>query len=342
MKNITKYGLWLMTLCLVLLTACGGRNSENGQTNGNGEEFTGARYVRTALATIGNIERVLNYSGHVKFEQAVNIMPNMAGRIDRIDAREGQRVNQGQVLAIIDQISLSQAEANFRLAESNFRRIETLLAQNVTDQRSFDEAELQFINARTSYELARENLEIKAPFSGTITQSNFRVNDNYSPSMGQPLFRLISNRDIYIDVNVSSVDAMQLRVNQSVRVSSEGRSYEAFIAFISPENDLITGLNRVRVEFRTPQNHLRNNQFALIDFIPESKENVLLIPRAALIRDNTAILSVDGRAMHRNIQTGMESRDFIEVINGLRDGDRVVIEGVSGLVDNSLIIELGS
>ena len=332
---------WLVLFILLglFLVSCGGGNDSPEVAVENSEVFTGARYVRTSLASIGIIERVLNYSGFVVFDQAINILPNMAGRIDRIHVREGQQVQQGQVLAIIDQNTLTQAEANFNLAENNFRRAQNLFEQNAMDQRSFEETEIFFINARTAFELAKENLEVKSPFSGIVSQSNFRINDNYSPMLGLPLFRIINTDEIYVEVNVSNADVRQLRQNQRVRVNVDGRNIEGFIGFISPENDRMTGLNRIRVEFRTPQRELRNNQFTTVEFIPESKENVLTIPRAALISDNRVILAVDGKAVFRNIQTGLESRHFIEIVSGLNEGDVVIVEGSSGLEDGYPVIE---
>ena len=339
-KSILLISLTIVMFTIILLSACSkDDNSLNDDVINNGDTFTGARYVRTYLVREDNIERILNYSGFVLFDQALNIVPNMPGRIDRLNVREGQQVERGQILAIIDQNTLSQAEANFNLAENNFRRAQNLREQNAIDQRSFEETEIFFINARTAFELAKENLEVKAPFAGTISQSNFRINDNYSPMLGLPLFRIINNDDIYVEVNVSTADVRQLRLNQNVRVIVDRTVIDAFIAFISPENDRFTGLNRVRIEFRSPQTELRNNQFANIEFIPERKENVLIIPRTAIISENRVVLSIDNKAVYRNIQTGMESRDYIEIIDGLSIGDKVIIEGISGLEDGSPIIE---
>ena len=336
-KLIRVAFLVLLLLTLYFCKGCGVK--ENEVVAENSEEFTGARYVRTSVATIGNIERILNYSGFVKFDQAINILPNMTGKIDRINVREGQQVTQGQILAIIDSGSLAQAEANFTLAENNFRRAQNLLQQNAMDQRSFEEIEVFYINAKTAFDFAKENLEVKAPFAGTISQSNFRINDTYNPMLGMALFRIINNDDIYVEVNVSNADVRQLRLNQRVRVNVDSRNIEGFIGFISPENDRMTGLNRVRIDFRTPQRELRNNQFATVEFIPEAKENVLIIPRTALLNENTVIRSVNYRAVFTRVSTGMESRHFIEVLDGLNEGDIIIVEGLSGLEDGYPVIE---
>ena len=332
----------VLAIFTLFFMACGVENNSVEQGLEITEEFTGSRYVKTHLVSAGIIERVLNYSGYVKFDQAINILPNLPGRIDVINVREGQQVVAGQLLATIDQNSLVQAEANFNLAENNFRRAQNLLEQSAIDQKSFEEIEVFYINAKASYELAKENLEITAPFAGTISQSNFKVNDNYNPMMGLALFRLISNEDIFVEVNVSDTDVRQLSLNQNVRVNVDTRIFEGFISFISPENDRMTGLNRIKVDFRTAPRELRNNQFITVEFVPESRENVLVIPRTALIGDNMVILSIDERAVYKSIVIGMESRHFVEVIDGLKEGDKVIIEGVSGLINNAPIVEFNN
>jgi len=328
----------LLLFLLTILSCAKEKVAENPVENE--EQFTGSRYVRTSVARISSIERVLNYSGFVVYDQAINIMPNLPGKIDRIAVREGQQVASGELLAIIDQNSLLQSEANFTLAENNYRRAQNLFQQNAMDLRSFEETEMIYLNSRTAFETAKENLEVKAPFAGTISQSNFRLNDNYNPMMGIPLFRIINNNDIYIEVNVTNNDVRQLRLNQRVRVNVDSNIIDAYIGFISPENDRVTGLNRVRVEFRNSQRDLRNNQFATIEFIPEFKDNILVIPRTALINPTTVILAVEGKAVYTQVQTGMSSRHFIEIVSGLNEGDIVLIEGVSGLENNASIIPI--
>ena len=317
--------------------ACNKRNNEPEVVNR--EEFTGARYVRTYQVSIGDIEQVIKYSGTVICDQAMNIIPNMAGRIDLLAVQEGDQVSSNQVIAMIDQNTLTQTEANFTLAENNYRRAQNLLQQKAIDQKSYEETEVYYINMKSSFELTKENLEVKAPFSGIISQINFKVNDNYTPLLGLPLFRIINNDLVYIETNVSNLDICLLALNQKVRVQVDRQNILGYISFISPENDRITGLNRVKIGFRTPQQNLRNNQFASIEFIPEAKSEVLIIPRIALIEGEIVIKVENSRAVYTSIRTGLASRTQIEVLAGLEVGDFVVIEGVSGLENGYPVVE---
>ena len=341
MKKTTLYCV-VVLFCLLLSVSCG--KKEEAPAEQGAEDFTGARYVRTERAVMGNIEKVLSYSGTVKFDQAMNITPNLSGKIENIYVREGQRVSAGQILARIDKNSLAQAEANFNLAERNYQRSKNLLSDGVIDQRSYEEVENYYISAKTAYDFAVENLEVKAPFAGVIVSVNFKENENYSPMSPNGLFRLINNQSIYVEANVSDTDVKLLRQNQRARIFIESESLDGRITFISPENDRMTGLNRIKIDFtdKSKLSNVRNNQFVTLELIPEFKENVLLIPKTALLANNTVILNKNGRSEFRTVVTGMESRNHFEITKGISNGDVVIVEGHSGLENDYPLQEFGS
>jgi len=333
-----KFVYFIIIVCLLSVVGCG----NNQEVSDNAEVFTGARFVRTEVAVIGNIERVLNYSGFVRFDQAINIVPSMPGRIERIYVREGQNVAENQILARIDQNSLDQAEANFNLADRNYERAQSLLLDGAIDQRSFEEIEIMWKAAKNAFEFAKDNLEIRAPFAGVIASVNFRENETYSPMNPMGLFRIINNNSVYVEVNVSDIDVRALRLRQRANIRFDDIEIEGFISFISPENDMLTGLNRVRVEFRGLNRQLRNNLFVHVEFVPEYRNDVLIIPRTALVADDMVVLKRDGRSEYRRVRIGMENRGYVEILEGLSVGDVVIVEGNSGLEDGYPVVEFGS
>jgi len=333
-----RFIYFLIVIFLLTTVAC----VNNQETSDSVEVFTGARFVRTEVAVIGNIERVLNYSGFVRFDQAINIIPSMPGRIERIYVREGQNVAENQILARIDQNSLDQAEANFNLADRNYERAQSLLVDGAIDQRSFEEIEIMWKTAKNAFEFAKDNLEIRAPFAGVISSVNFRENETYTPMNPMGLFRIINNNSIYVEVNVSDADVRLLRLRQRANIKFDDVEIVGFVSFISPENDMMTGLNRVRVEFQGLNRQLRNNLFVHVEFIPEYRNDVLIIPRTALVADDMVVLKREGRSEYRRVRIGMENRGFVEVLEGLNAGDVVIVEGNSGLEDGYPVVEFGA
>jgi RND family efflux transporter MFP subunit len=295
----------------------------------NSELFTGARFVKVIEVHPISLEKVLNYSGSVKFDDAIDITSNFNGIIDRIYVSEGQRVSKDQLLAQIDKKSYDQFEANYVLAEKNYNRAKNLLAENAIDQMSFEDIENLYINSQVIYENAKLNLMIRAPFAGTITSINFKEKEIYNPMSGG-IARLISSSVVHIESFVSDSDVYLLKNGQKVRVKINNEKYDGKINFISPENDKFTGLNRIKILLNEKPT-LRYNQFVEIEFITEYKENVIAIPRESLLSDNLVIVDNNGYSAYKNVIIGMETRELLEVKSGLEIGDLVVVEGNSGL-----------
>jgi membrane fusion protein (multidrug efflux system) len=242
------------------------------------------------------------------------------------------------ILARIDQNTLTQAEANYTLADRNYQRALNFLSEGVIDQRSFDDIENHWKMAKTAFDTANDNLVVRAPFSGVIAAVNFRENENYSPMNPQGLFRLVNDRRSVVETNVTDSDAAILKRNNEVRIIADGNIFEGYISFISPENDKMTGLNRVKIEFRNQRHELRNNQFVTLEIVPDFRDDVLLIPKVALISTDQVILNVNDTARFRTVRTGMENRQLVEIVSGLAAGDMVIIEGVAGLEDGYPLI----
>ena len=331
----------LIMILLVLVVTLSLISCKNDEKKEDNDIFSGARFVRTVKVFTGDIEQVYTYSGFVNFDNALDIVPVISGKIEKIFVIEGDHVKKNQLLARIDQNSLEQYEAGYNLADRNYKRAQNLLKEKAIDLKSYEEIENMWINARTSYDFAKENLEVKAPISGIITNVNMKENENYTPMLAG-LFRIVGEGGLSIDVSVSDKDVRVLRLNQKVRIKAGNDTYDGKISFISPENSRLTGLNSVKVSLNNNQHFLRNNQFVLVDFIPAHKESVLIIPKKALINDDTVILMKNNKSFYQKVQTGMMSRHYVEIISGLNKGDIVITEGNSGLENNYPVTEFNN
>ncbi len=341
---MNKKILFVIMITVISLAFISCKKEEETKDN---DLFSGARYVRTAQAFIGDIENILNYSGYVKYDKVIVVTPKISGKIEKIFVKEGDFVKQNQLLAKIDKNSLEQFEANFNFADKNYKRAQILFNEQAIDLKTFEEIETQWINAKTSFDFAKENLEVRAPFSGIVSNVSMKELEFYEPIMmgatGEAgLFRIISEGDVSIDVFVSDNDVRLLKKDQKARIRANQTIIDGRIGFISPENDRLTGMSRVKVDFKNSESELRNNQFVLVELIPEYKENVVMIPKNALIDEDTVIMVKDNRSHYRKIQTGMVSRHFVEVVSGLKDGEIVIIEGNSGLDDNYPVTEFSN
>ncbi|MDD4155388.1 MAG: efflux RND transporter periplasmic adaptor subunit [Endomicrobiaceae bacterium] len=338
---MTKKILYLMMIIISCLSMISCEKKEN--ANNDNDLFSGARYIKTSKAIIGDIENVLSYSGYIEYDEVIDITPKISGKIEKIFVKEGDYVKQNQLLAKIDKNSLEQFQANFNFADKNFKRAQSLYNEKAIDLKTFEEIETQWINAKTNFDFAKENLEVKAPFAGIITNVSMKVNENYDSMLNATgLFRIIGYGEVSTEVFVSDNDIKLIEINQLAKIKANDKHYEGVIEYVSPENDKLSGLNKIKIKVNNQHNELRNNQFVLVELIPQFKRNVIIVPRDALINENTIITVKNNRSLYKKIQTGMTDRHNVEVISGLKAGEDVIIEGNSGLDDNYPVTEFSN
>ena len=110
-----------------------------------------------------------------------------------------------------------------------------------------------------------------------------------------------------------------------------GRDWQGEVEYIYPSLDQQTRTLKVRLRFDNPDEALKPNMFADVTIFGGAKKDVLLVRREALIRtgqEQRVILDVgDGRFQPRRVNAGIESGDYVEIVHGLREGDRVVTSG---------------
>ncbi len=154
-------------------------------------------------------DHFLELQGDVKTKQNVLVYPEMAGTLQRVYVKEGQRVNKGQILASIDDggmgSQLSQLKTRAELAETTFKRRKRLWDQKIG-------SEIEYLSAKTEYEAAQNAVKqsesqlgkstITAPFSGIIDDVIKDQGTVVSPGPGSEVFRIVNLSDMYIEVDV--------------------------------------------------------------------------------------------------------------------------------------------
>ena len=213
-----------------------------------------------------------------------------SGIVDQVMVREGDFVNQGDILIVLDQTiealeieRLTALVEDQRLLESTRRRL-NLQRQQVQSVRqlyeatrsvSLDElnslrmgqsalegeiASLEVDRMRSQFDLKiaqalMAQRTLKAPSSGFITQ--IRPKTGEWAQFGEPVIELVDTSSNYIRIHVNDQKAASLSIDQAVPFSVEGVAFEGYISFISPVADPASGLVEVKVYFDNPDNRLR-------------------------------------------------------------------------------------
>ncbi len=260
--------------------------------------------VRTAQAAKANIEEVISLAGDVLGLREVDVYTRVSGKLIKKIKEEGENVKKGELVALIDR----------------------------------DEPALGFTKA-----------EVRAPIDGTIIRYYVDIGDSVipqEPMPQEPVFNIAYIDKVRIVVNVGEKDISKLREGEKVRVSVDaypGENFLGRVVKIAPAVDPRSRKLKVELEVENKDHRLKSGMFADVEVIYEEHRNVLVVPKIAVLeREGRNILFTveNGRARLREVRIGVSDTEKIEIVEGLNEGESVIVEGNYGLLDGAKV-ELG-
>jgi RND family efflux transporter MFP subunit len=311
-----------------------------------------------------DVPDLLEAAGTVRAAQTSDLASQLMGNIVEIRAREGDRVQRGQVLAVIDdsqpraavdrataagvgaQQQLVAANSDLVLAESTLKRY-----QNLYDRKSLSPQEFDEVKARQQATLARRDMaqagqaqaqaalnqamtslgytRIRAPFDGVVTEK--RADSGTLASPGIPIFTVEDVRRYRLEVAVNESDLRYVRTGGQVTVAIEAldnAELKGKVVQIVPAADPASRAFLVKIELPT-DTRLRSGLFGRAQF-SRGERQALLIPRSAVVErgqlQGVFVLDQNKVASLRYVTLGKPSGSEIEVLTGLQGGERLVAE----------------
>lgn len=316
-----------------------------------GEKPTAAVPVETTVAVRRNISSFIETNGTLEAENEVDLMARTSGPIVELRVEEGDLIRKGQLLARIDdeEIRARVAIAQVALEEANlaFERAKTLSESQLMSSEQYEQARTRYETAKAQLEGDRVLLsytEIRAPFGGLIITRY--VNFAQQVSANTQLLRISDFDPLLCHIQVPERELPRLEVGQPAHLVFEAWPAERFtgqVLRIRPIVDSATGTVRVTLEVPSGD-RLRPGMFARVYVETETRVDALVIPRAALSLESlgdTVYVTEDGIAARRDVTLGFREGDSVEVVEGLSEGERIVVVGHEGLSDGTPIRVLG-
>ena len=304
--------------------------------------------VEVAGLTVDTVIDQIQAVGTLQPNEAVTVVPEIAGRIERIAFTEGQPVKAGEVLVELDasilKAELSKAYADQALARANHDRTVTLAAQGMSTLRARDETKGALDAAQASLELAKARLQkttLRAPLSGIVGLR--AVSAGAYVAAGQRIVDLTSIHPLKLDFRVPELALVDVRRGQAVQVTVDalaGRGFSGEIYAIDPVVDVAGRAIRIRARVPNPKGELTPGLFARVQVVVARRENALLLPESAVFArdDKTYVYRViDGRAVRTVVLLGQRRPGFVEVREGLARDARVVTAGQQQLRDGATV-----
>lgn len=317
--------------------------------------------VTTIKAEAQKFDHFLELQGSVKTKQNVLIYPEMAGTLQSVYVKDGQRVSKGQLLATIDDggmgSQLAQLKTQAELAKTTFERQKRLWDQKIGSEIQYLQAKAQFEASENTVKQAESQLgksTMRAPFSGIIDDVIKDQGTVVSPGPGSEVFRIVNLSDMYIEVDVPETYLGGITTGKDAIVYFPvlGDTVRTKIRqtgnFINPNNRAFT----VEIPVPNKKGNVKPNLTAKVNLNDYSKDKAIVIPQS-IISENAEgdqyvyIAKKSGAenraSVHRQIiATGKTQGSIVEVLSGISDGDELIKEGARSVKDGQNVQILNS
>ncbi|MBN2429662.1 MAG: efflux RND transporter periplasmic adaptor subunit [Deltaproteobacteria bacterium] len=320
---------------------------------------------QTAEVVRGTLESIVSSTGTLAAVETVDVGTEVSGTIEKVNADFNDRVQKGQILAILKQdilsaavadvqASVTRAEADLKLAGRELQRNLPLYEKGFLSDQEFlpyridrDKARASLVSARANLEKARTNLNntvIRSPIDGTIIKRSVDAGQTVAASLNTPTLFIIAKdlSRMQIEADVDETDIGRIRQGQEVRFSVQAYPEEAFSGRVrqvrlQPETVQNVVTYTVIVEAANTGGLLLPGMTATCDFVVERVDNALLVPNAALRFKPDEDLLAKGAGVEKTAAAGKTkgSRVFVlaqkgtlrgvPVITGSSDGQVIVI-----------------
>jgi RND family efflux transporter MFP subunit len=313
--------------------------------------------------------------GTLKAKEIILLSPKVAGTVTDILVDIGDRVKAGEVVIRLDrtnfdlavkksqavladaEAAILQSKAKFEQAEKEYRRATELLKEKVVPQSRFDAAEAAFKTAReevssdkaqrdqakATLEIAVEHLkdtEIRSPIAGTVVERNVEIGQAVAPRVDQTSLKA--------DIDLPEIDFGRVAIGTPAVITVDafhGHAFSGKVTVVNPMVDRKMRTFRVRIKVPNPSEKLVDGMFARVR-LGLGTRTALGVPREALQRlpgSGTfyVFVVIDDIAEKRTVRTSQIGERLAEIIEGLSEGEKVVVTGAGRLRSGTKVVVEG-
>jgi membrane fusion protein, multidrug efflux system len=337
---------------LPVIGTSGSQTSQAGAQRGRGGP-SGPATVEVDTVKTGRIVEVRESVGTVRAFESITVTAKVAGIVSQIGFEEGQKVKAGDMLVEFDAaerraeieqaiaeagraqalrnevaIKLERAQALNRTGAGTGAQVDDLTAQLKSLEGSIASAQAQ----RKAAEARLEDLMIRAPFAGRVGTRSVSLGAYVAP--GTRITSLDDLSKIRLDFAVPENLLGRLKPGQTVNATSAAyrdRTFKGTVATIDPRVDQTTRTARLTAEFENSDEALKPGMFLSVALEVSTKDDAVVVPEEAIVSEGLrhVVYPVkDNKVERRVINIGQRQGGKVEVVDGLRAGETIVVLGV--------------
>ncbi len=298
--------------------------------------------VRSETAKRQVVDRSVRASGRIEIDESrmVTVSAKYEGYIERLHVNTtGQPVGRGQALFEVYSPELVSAQREYALAAQGIGKLNEAGGEAQGAMKQLADSALQRlknwdisdeqIKALAKNGEARRTLSFRSPVAGVVTEKKAIQGMRFMP--GEALYQIADLSSVWVQADVFEQDIAAVHVGQKAKIrinAYPGEVFEGRIAYVYPTLNADTRTVPVRIELANPRGKLKPAMFADVDIPAGDREPVVTVPGSAVIdggsRQVVIVQLGEGRFEPRPVKLGQRGADFIEIIDGVKEGESVV------------------
>jgi len=298
--------------------------------------------VKSEAATLRPLDKTIRAAGRIEIDERRNyiIAPKFEGWVERLHVNTtGQLVSKGQALFDVYSPELVSAQREYALATQGEASLSDADQDARNSMRQLAEASRMRLKnwgiedaqiSRTDGGNAKQNITFRAPVSGIVLEKKAVQGMRFMP--GEVLYQIADLSTMWVVAEVAEQDIGAVKVGSVARITIEAypeKDFKGKISFIYPTLNTATRTVQVRLEVANPKGLLKPAMFAGVELPVGNGGKVLTMPVSAVIDSGTRqvvlVQLAQGRFEPRTVRLGGRSENYVEVLDGIAEGEQVVI-----------------
>ncbi len=296
--------------------------------------------------------QMLSLSGTIQSEKTAQVTFSVQGKVTSVLVDEGQSVKKGQLLATLDprdyQYQLQQADANLLQAKDNYLRSKELYEKGSLTPKDFVTAESQYLTAQANRKTAAKQVNdtrLYAPIAGTVTSKRTEIGNQASPNAQAFVIDAIDRVNATMTIPETEIGNIRRNNTAKVNIPTLNQTFTGKVTSINPQADRNSNTFRTKILLNNTRHQLLPGMIAEINLQTNQKVKYVTIPPKAVVHDQDGISYVflvdsakQKRAIRRQVTIGQAIGNEISVVEGIKGGDVLIIEGQQRLKDGQLVV----
>ena len=328
--------LVLPLISLVLLTGCSGGKKDNQ----NAEQNVPAVKVETVRQQA--VEQIREYTGTIAPYTKNMIASQSAMRIEKIYVEVGDYVKAGQLLVQMEETNFLQAKLQLENLKTDYVRVKALFESGGISKQQLDQLQTQLSVTEETVINLEKNTRLLSPITGVVTQRMF---DNGDITGGQPILSVQQLSPVKISINIQEeyFPVVKTKMSSDIFVDVySGEKFNGQVSLIYPTVDAITHTFTTEITYNNNNMRLRPGMFARVAFNFGTANHVVVPDKAVIKQTGTNdryvfVWNNDNTVSYKKVELGRRMNDTYEIISGINDGDKVVVAGMSRLVEGTTV-----